>query len=652
MSLLMPLGLLGLIGLIILIIIYIIKPNFQTKFISSTFIWRLSLKYKKKKIPLSKLRNILLFICQVLIITAAAFILTQPFIDDGAELRDGKVVLIVDGSASMKSECFLAEYNRDVPRIERAVAAAFEDAKAAIEEGYEVSLILASDKSSFVLQQVESKDSDVIYDAFETLLENPLALTKNTTPDIEGAMQLAEQITAGTPNVTVTMYTDTEYLNPGKVQIHDVKEDEDPEKDYNVAVLDVRTTLVENYYRVEIDVACYGANRRVTVNCDIYDVNLTQATMQLEGDAYCVDDATQTIVFAFITEDMSLAETELISESIELFSYDYIHASVSEQDILTTDNEFYLYGGLKPQLKIQYSSSLPNNYYTTALLVLKDALADEWDIQITEVGKDQVPATEGFDIYIFEHTAPATVPTDGLVIYTNAQNVPKAAGIQIAQAYNNPEPFYLFPGEGASHPIMKNVDATNISVKQFLAITNADGYIPLMVFDQFPFLLLKEDVDQKILFMPFSLHYSNLALTKEFPLILRNAINYFFPVTLDKYVYETGDKMHVDIKTNLLEVSGPNTTLQFESFPAEWVVENPGTYTLFRDSLSGLPIEESVFVKLPAEENNTHLTEDVLENPYFYSAKDSNDLDLLFYFALAMVMLLFVEWWLKSREQI
>ena len=64
MSLLTPLGLLGLIGLIVLLIIYIIKPNYQNKVISSTFVWNLSLKYRKKKIPINKLRNILLIICR------------------------------------------------------------------------------------------------------------------------------------------------------------------------------------------------------------------------------------------------------------------------------------------------------------------------------------------------------------------------------------------------------------------------------------------------------------------------------------------------------------------------------------------------------------------------------------------------------------
>jgi len=50
MKILTPLGLLGLLGILVLILIYIIKPNYQQKYISSTYVWKLSLKYKKKKI--------------------------------------------------------------------------------------------------------------------------------------------------------------------------------------------------------------------------------------------------------------------------------------------------------------------------------------------------------------------------------------------------------------------------------------------------------------------------------------------------------------------------------------------------------------------------------------------------------------------------
>lgn len=638
MSLLAPLGLLGLIGLIILIIIYIIKPNYQNKFISSTYIWKLSLRYRKKRIPLSKLRDIFLFICQVLIITAAAFILAQPFIDDGIEAKDGEVILIIDASASMQTSI------NDVTRFERAADAALADAKVALDNGNKISVIIADDKAEFILQQVGNDSRELIYDAFEKISEDPLSMTTNGTPDIDGAMKRAEQITANTKNVTVTLYTDTTYLNAGQVKIHDIK---DP-AEYNASILDVRATIVENYYRIEIDVACYGADMQLTVGCDIYDFNDTGSTLPLESDVFCSADQVKTLVYAFIPEEMPSIEADTIEESIEVFAYEHIYVHINETDSFESDNSFYLYGGHKPTLKIQYCSSLPNNYYTTALFVLKDALSDDWNIEVTEASEN--PATEGFDVYIFEHTAPATVPTDGVVIYTNTQNVPNAAGIRLQQDMQSPEELFLTAGD--DHPIMKNVTPENISVTRFFSIASYDGYIPLMTYEQYPLLLLKEDIDQKILFMPFSLHYSNLALTAEFPLILRNTINYFFPVALRDYVYETNETLSVDIKTPLLEVTGPDYSGEFDKFPAEIPLENPGTYTLMRDSLSGNPIVESIFVKLPAAENNINLTEDILENPYFYTDADSNDLDLLFYFALTMVALLFIEWWLKSREQI
>ena len=104
MSWLTPLlGILGIIGLIVLIIIYIIKPNYQNKIISSTFVWKLSLKYKKNKIPLNKLRSILLFLCQVLIIATAALILAQPFIASD-KVESQRKVLIIDASVSMLAE--------------------------------------------------------------------------------------------------------------------------------------------------------------------------------------------------------------------------------------------------------------------------------------------------------------------------------------------------------------------------------------------------------------------------------------------------------------------------------------------------------------------------------------------------------------------
>ena len=115
MGLLTPLGLLGLIGIPILIIIYIIKPKYHEKKISSTFIWRLSLKYRKRKIPLQWLQRSLLFFVQVLIIGLTALLLARPLMKVSAE--DGEKVVILDVSASMNST------DGSTTRLDRAIEA-------------------------------------------------------------------------------------------------------------------------------------------------------------------------------------------------------------------------------------------------------------------------------------------------------------------------------------------------------------------------------------------------------------------------------------------------------------------------------------------------------------------------------------------------
>jgi len=85
MSFLNPAGLWGLLGIPVLILIYIIKPKFQEKLVTSTFIWKLSQKYKKKKLPW-QITNLLLFAVQLLTIGAISLILARPVIvtEDGA----------------------------------------------------------------------------------------------------------------------------------------------------------------------------------------------------------------------------------------------------------------------------------------------------------------------------------------------------------------------------------------------------------------------------------------------------------------------------------------------------------------------------------------------------------------------------------------
>lgn len=642
MTWLAPLGFLGLIGLIILIIIYIIKPNYQLKYISTTYVWKRSLKFKKKRLPLNKLRNILLFLCQVAIITGATCIIAQPFINVDNSKSEGDSIIIVDASASMHTEV------TNQTRFARAVEAALEEANEALENGRKVTVILASDKAAFLVQQATQEQAQLVYDAFDKMSLEAETLWTFGEPDIEGAMNLAEQITSYAKNATVSLYTDMTYLNAGEVTVHNIS---DP-AEWNAAILDVRSTIVENYYRIEIDVASYGADNRLDVMCEIFDANDLGAPLEIELEAYCSDDQVTTLVLGFIAEDMPESEKELITENLAVYSYDHIYVHLSAYDSLDCDNRFYLYGGKKPTLKVQYTSAMVNNYWASALMVLQDTLRDSWDMEITEVdlAMGQEPAMEGFDVYIFEHEMPKTVPVDGIVIYSNPNELPSDVGVRLGQVMTANGELFLSPGE--EHPIMNKIDATKMSVTRFTSIGSYDSYIPLAVHQNHPLILLKEEADQKILLLPFSMHYSNLALIPNFPLLLHNTINYFFPVTIEDYKYEINDVVSMNARANELSVEGPNVDLKFETFPAEIIVTEPGTYTMTQTPISGEMVIENIYVKIPARESEINMEESVLKNPYFFEESDTADIDLLFYFALAVVALLFIEWWLKSRDQI
>jgi len=645
MSLLAPLGLLGLLGIVALIIIYIIKPNYQNKFISSTFIWKLSLKYKKKKIPINKLRNILLFICQVAIISGAAFILAKPFVESDKATDAENVILIIDASASMQTQTNLQT------RLERAANAALTDAKTALKGGKSVSIILASDESSYLIQEASSDQASQVYDVLKSIINTPDDYYTFGSSDIDGAMKLAEQITSYKEDTSVTLYTDTNYLNAGNINIHNVAED----TEWNAAILDVRATKVDGLFRIEIDVACYGINdQRISVNCEIFNVNGTGENLPIELDAYCINNEVTTLVLAHKIEDMSQEEKDLIDEEITtVLTFDQIYVQLSEEDSFSYDNQFYLYGGTIPTIKIQLYSANPNTYWRTVLDVLADAFKDKWILDIVEIKpniNEKELKMEGFDIYIFEHNAPNTIPSDGIVIYSNTPQLPADAGIRYGSLMQASNEIFLSPGE--KHPITTNIIAEKISVTQFMSVISSDGYTPLLCFEEHPLLLVKDDVDQKIVLMPFSVHYSNLVALPEFPLLLNNIINHFFKPTIEEFVYEPGDTVSLNARAETLDVIGPETELTFDELPAELSVSLPGIYTLTQVPISGMTVIENFFVKIPESESNIIMVEETLTNPYFFEEEQNSSVDLLFYFALAVVVLLFLEWWLKSREQI
>ena len=159
---------------------------------------------------------------------------------------------------------------------------------------------------------------------------------------------------------------------------------------------------------------------------------------------------------------------------------------------------------------------------------------------------------------------------------------------------------------GDDHPLLKNINVENIKITQFCGINSYDGYTPLMYSDtaegQKPVVLVRNEPYSKIVVMAFSHRYSNFAVLHDFPLFMYNVLNYFAPQTFDGYVFDANESIDLNARGETLTVTGPKTDKTLNSFPASIQLSIPGSYTVSQTVLSGDPVIEEFYVKIPAEE--------------------------------------------------
>ena len=652
MTFLTPIGLLGLLGIVVLIIIYIIRPNYQQKFISTTFVWKLSLKYRKKKIPVSKLRNFLLILCQILILTACAAILAQPNQILKAQVDETEVILILDSSASMRTK------SDEKTRFERAVNQAQNFMNSVFEEDGIVSVILADETPSYLQQRVAKEARASLENGLQDLLEGN-TVCSYATSDIDAAISLCEEVLTENPKAQIHLYTDTDYeYVPSCVKLINVSNSEE----WNASILNAKAEYEENYYAFVIDVACYGRDTTLDVEVEVYGANAADRndegeSIMLSTPVDCSGDETMQVIF--VNSDIFEMNPERFEESYDVvcliegqdrvYSYHSIHVSINEEDSFTNDNNFDIYGGLKEVIKVQYASENPNKFWPAALTQLRNTYAGTWDIQLTEVKRGTAPALEGFDFYIFEHVMPDQLPQDGVVFLANPDKVPSKSGIRIGNVYSAGGSA-IVPDESEEHAIMNHIATDKITVSKFTQVILDSSYTPLFGYKQYPFMAVRNDEDVKIVVMPFSLHYSNVAVSELFPLLVYNTFEYFFPETVNANSFEVNERVELNARGLELLVEGYNYEMSFDTFPAYITVSVPGTYMMTQTTFTGKEIVERIYVRVPEEECNIKKVGEAIAEPY--KAEDESDFfkDLLLYIAAGLVALLFIEWWLKGRD--
>ena len=638
MTWLAPIGLLGLISLIILIIIYIIKPNYQMKMVSSTYVWHLSLKYKKRRLPINKLNNVLIFLCQLLILAICSTLLAGPVIAQEKVGDENERIIIIDASASMRVN------DGNYTRFERAVDEAKALAADTLDKGGVVSVILADQDAEFIVQRMGEDAEDDINLGFD-LLRMDSSRCSYGSADLDGAIALAEEVLAYNYEAQIHLFTATEYVEKNGVFVHKISQD----GEWNAAILGCTAELNhDNHYEISVDVGCYGATESINVYCQIMGANVIGGkTDQSFKNAFVksvyLDPAEEETTITFTSDDFA---------GSHLSSFSSVYVFIDVPDSLADDNYFYLYGGTRPTIRIQYASSVPNNYFTGIMRTIRERMKGDFKIEFKELRADQKAETEGFDLYIFEHRMPEKMPTDGVVLLVDPIGEPDGAGIRFGDRLAVDSNSTL--AAGATHDLTKYVDSSRITIAKYTEILNADGYDELAYYNGRPVMLAKDLDDAKVVIWAFDLNYSNLIAMPDFSFLIYNMFNYFIPATMDADSFEIGEKIEFTARGTELSVSGYNIDIAFEGKTGEMVATAPGSYTVTQKPMGATEetdlLIENFFVNIPNSESNITKQVDQIPPASVEVVVEIEYQDLLFYFAIALVSLLFVEWILSSKK--
>lgn len=633
MSLLIPIGLLGLIGVALLIVIYIIKPNYQQKFISSTYVWRLSLKYRKKSVPISHIKNLLIFLCQLCILAICGLLLAQPVIEYEKAVQKNEKIIIIDASASMLVT------DGQQTRFERAVGQVKDYADIILNEGGTITVILADDDADFIMQNVNKNNADEVTIKLDELVQNEIACSYGVA-DIEGAVSLASDMLINGSTAEVILYTATEYLNDNGISIVPVADD----GEWNGAILDCTAKYDNNnHYSVSVDVGCYGSVRSLTVFCKIIGGNGDLNGYEISKTEYFdVTEEEKTITFN--TDDFN---------GTPLLEFDSLLISIKETDSFEKDNYYYVYGGKKQVIKVQYASSTPNNFFAGSIRSIREIFKSNWSIDFDEVSDEKKVATEGYDLYIYEHKMPDKLPSDGIILLVNPDKAPKDAGFTIKgkpQSVSSDSTL----ATGKEHAITRFVNPNEITIAKYCQLNFDEDYEELMYYMGTPVMAVKDRPDSKIVVLGLDVHFSNLSVSLDFPIIMYNMFKHFIPSTFERYAYEVGETVNFTPRGINLSVRTPDgKEYKYEQIKEDGIVVlSPGAYTTMQDSMRDEYVIEEFFVKVPNSESK--ITKQVDSLPELIGTDRLSHVfdDLLVYFAIALVVLLFIEWWLHSRQRI
>ena len=559
MRFLYPLGLLGLIGIPILIIIYIIKNKHTEQTISSTYLWRLSERFLKRKNPISKIKGLISLILQCLTVFLISFAIAHPVLVLKGQAYEYCFILDGSGSMQMTQEDGTTRFDAAKEKIKDIIS----DSK----DGSLYSIYYAGDTTMTAVVQTEDKS-----DARAELERLTCAYTPDSVSDV---IEKAQELFNKNPGLKTYLVTDKEYEKHENIEIINVAANEE-----NYSVSDLSFAYVDGKVSVMGKVISYTTDVALTV--DVYAGETLIAEKEVQATK-----GEETVFTA-----------EALTESVS-----YVRAKIRNADANAIDNERAVYNmESEDAYKVLLVSKQP--------FFLKTAISTLGYTDIEVMNPSKYDGQNGYGLYIFDSCNPGSVPSDGAVWFLNLSSNLEGAGFTAQGEVELKEDGVLTYTDSTATTVEKlltHVTKQDITVKKFQRY-GVRNVTTLLSYKGNPLLFVTttEHGARQVVFA-FDVHDSNLPLQLDFIPLMRNLLEYSFPPMTDKVSYVCGENLSVNVLPGCtsIKVETPSQNLVYlntNAVTSEMLLDEVGVYTV-KMTISGSEKVFHAYSALPKEES-------------------------------------------------
>lgn len=522
-------GLLAFLSIPMILLFYLLMHKYKEKEIHSTYIWKVSERFEKKKMPIYKMSQPWLLFFHLLTAIVLSFSLTHPIITTDASAEN--LYFILDNSGSMNiQEGNQSRFDKAKDKIASIVK------KTKDHSCY--SIITLCDEPKYVLREVEEKDQ-----VYQTLTQlRPSTMVATT----EQAMSLLQEAFAQNPSIHAYFVTDKEYENTQNIDVISIGE-----KVENYAVTGFQYRMEEGHIYVEGEVISYESDADIRMRLLLDDVAMKSQTLKA--------NKLEKTPFLF-----RMQETDFAKITVEIMNL----------DALSLDNQFTVFYQ-EEQEKFQTAIVSRNPFYLETILNA---------MKITEIetfSPNTYQDQRGYDLYVFDGYAPTTLPTDGgILLFDTDANISSSGFIYQNQSIlERPGKLEYTKENSAFYQAMtKDTIGDQLYISKYRQYSINGSFTSIMTYEGRPVIFagVNDHLTREVVFA-FDLHDSTFPLSFDFIAMMRNMIHYMVPSLMNTYTYTCGSDLIINVLPNCesIELISPSKQITFLDIESHYISSYP-----------------------------------------------------------------------------